>query len=295
MSRCGTRAGTSTSPTRGRASAAGCGWACIPTRARAWINALLCGPGHADHRAQRLRGRAARRSRRRCAPTPSSSIQQADRTAADLPGHACAGSGQAYDDPAALLRGEAGRPVERGDGSGVDHRRARRTSTGSRPATRSRARCRGTVTVDGRDVRRSTRWPGSATIPGGCATGGHGLGVERTASRRRHPCARRRHPDPRRAADRHRLRAARRRGRSSNCRPSTARETFARQRLTASAPSSTLQPGGLVADRRHPSAHAPVLLTSPDGRVSQFPRAWATVTTADGRTGVGWVEWNRNL
>jgi hypothetical protein len=21
---------------------------------------------------------------------------------------------------------------------------------------------------------------------------------------------------------------------------------------------------------------------------------WATVTTADGRTGVGWLEWNRN-
>ena len=37
-----------------------------------------------------------------------------------------------------------------------------------------------------------------------------------------------------------------------------------------------------------------MLLTSPDGRVSHFPRAWATVTTADGRTGVGWVEWNRN-
>lgn len=41
--------------------------------------------------------------------------------------------------------------------------------------------------------------------------------------------------------------------------------------------------------------HAPVLLTSPDGKVSQFPRAWATVRTADGRTGVGWLEWNRNL
>ena len=41
--------------------------------------------------------------------------------------------------------------------------------------------------------------------------------------------------------------------------------------------------------------HAPVLLTSPDGRVSHFPRAWATVTTDDGRTGVGWLEWNRNI
>jgi hypothetical protein len=40
--------------------------------------------------------------------------------------------------------------------------------------------------------------------------------------------------------------------------------------------------------------HAPVLLTSTDGRVSRFPRAWATVTTTDGRTGVGWLEWNRN-
>jgi hypothetical protein len=40
--------------------------------------------------------------------------------------------------------------------------------------------------------------------------------------------------------------------------------------------------------------HAPVLLTSSDGRVSRFPRAWATVTTADGRAGVGWLEWNRN-
>ena len=40
--------------------------------------------------------------------------------------------------------------------------------------------------------------------------------------------------------------------------------------------------------------HAPVLLTAADGRVSQFPRAWATVTTEDGRTGVGWLEWNRS-
>lgn len=45
------------------------------------------------------------------------------------------------------------------------------------------------------------------------------------------------------------------------------------------------------------AAHAPVLLVAPgeDGRVSQFPRAWAKVRTADGRSGVGWLEWNRNL
>lgn len=43
------------------------------------------------------------------------------------------------------------------------------------------------------------------------------------------------------------------------------------------------------------AAHAPVLLVAADGRVSQFPRAWARVRTADGRRGVGWLEWNRNL
>ena len=31
-----------------------------------------------------------------------------------------------------------------------------------------------------------------------------------------------------------------------------------------------------------------------DGRVSQFPRAWVEIATADGRTGVGWMEWNRS-
>jgi hypothetical protein len=71
-----------------------------------------------------------------------------------------------------------------------------------------------------------------------------------------------------------------------------ARETFSDNDLPAST-TIAFNPGDLVAtiDIR---GHAPVLLTSPDGRTSHFPRAWATVTTADGRTGVGWVEWNRN-
>jgi Ecdysteroid kinase-like family len=54
------------------------------------------------------------------------------------------------------------------------------------------------------------------------------------------------------------------------------------------------EPGGIAADV-DVRGHAPVRLTAADGRVSQFPRAWAAVSTADGRTGVGWVEWNRNL
>jgi hypothetical protein len=56
----------------------------------------------------------------------------------------------------------------------------------------------------------------------------------------------------------------------------------------------TLDPGEITADV-DARGHAPVRLTAPDGRVSQFPRAWAIVSTADGRSGVGWVEWNRNL
>jgi hypothetical protein len=54
------------------------------------------------------------------------------------------------------------------------------------------------------------------------------------------------------------------------------------------------RPSDLMAATIDIRGHAPVPLTSPDGRVSHFPRAWATVTTADGRTGVGWLEWNRN-
>jgi hypothetical protein len=42
-----------------------------------------------------------------------------------------------------------------------------------------------------------------------------------------------------------------------------------------------------------PIAFGPILLTSPDGRVGRFPRASARFFTADGRTGLGWVEWNQ--
>ena len=42
-----------------------------------------------------------------------------------------------------------------------------------------------------------------------------------------------------------------------------------------------------------PLAFGPLRLTSPDGRVSLFPRAMCRVHTADGRAGTGWVEWNR--
>ncbi|MCV7433802.1 DUF7064 domain-containing protein [Mycolicibacterium bacteremicum] len=72
----------------------------------------------------------------------------------------------------------------------------------------------------------------------------------------------------------------------------TAAETFGDDDLPV-ATTLSLSPVGIeaVADV---AGHAPVLLTAADGRTAQFPRAWATVRTADGRTGVGWLEWNRN-
>jgi hypothetical protein len=55
----------------------------------------------------------------------------------------------------------------------------------------------------------------------------------------------------------------------------------------------TMAPGPLTAIINI-RGHAPVRLVALDGRVSFFPRAWAAVETTDGRTGVGWLEWNTN-
>ena len=54
-----------------------------------------------------------------------------------------------------------------------------------------------------------------------------------------------------------------------------------------------LQPGDLELDLE-PLGHAPLALVDDDGRVAQFPRSWCRVAAADGRTGVAWIEWNRN-
>ncbi|MGH9138389.1 MAG: hypothetical protein ACRD0G_15310 [Acidimicrobiales bacterium] len=42
-----------------------------------------------------------------------------------------------------------------------------------------------------------------------------------------------------------------------------------------------------------PLAFAPVLLTGPEGQLSRFPRAMCRFTADDGRTGLGWTEWNQ--
>ena len=55
----------------------------------------------------------------------------------------------------------------------------------------------------------------------------------------------------------------------------------------------TLDPPGLQLDIE-PLAFGPLRLLSPDGRVSHFPRSMCRVRCRDGRSGVGWVEWNLN-
>ena len=45
--------------------------------------------------------------------------------------------------------------------------------------------------------------------------------------------------------------------------------------------------------RAVPLAFAPVAMTSPDGRVSHFPRALCQFIADDGRSGYGWTEWNQ--
>ena len=42
-----------------------------------------------------------------------------------------------------------------------------------------------------------------------------------------------------------------------------------------------------------PLAFGPVVLEAPDGRISRFPRAVARFVAADGRSGLGWIEWNQ--
>ncbi len=71
------------------------------------------------------------------------------------------------------------------------------------------------------------------------------------------------------------------------------RESFGANGLPLNA-TLMLNPGEITADVDM-RGHAPVCLTAADGRVSQFPRAWAAISTSDGRSGVGWLEWNRNL
>jgi hypothetical protein len=72
----------------------------------------------------------------------------------------------------------------------------------------------------------------------------------------------------------------------------TATEQLAHDGLIACAFAELHPPGLRLAIE--PLAFGPLRLASPDGRISAFPRAMCRLRCADGRSGLGWVEWNLN-
>jgi hypothetical protein len=68
----------------------------------------------------------------------------------------------------------------------------------------------------------------------------------------------------------------------------------------------TIDPDGLISAAQvvtgpdellldvEPVGFGALRLVATDGRITHFPRAMARVQTADGRTGIGWIEWNIN-
>lgn len=260
----------------------------VPNQNVAWINALICGPDmptvalldfHAALPENPNDFEAAGIRMRHVATEPLREYRVE-----------VSGSAQVYDDPAALLRGEPGRPAELAmdlvwttSGTPYAYRIATRYEI---PCTVS-----GTVTADGRtyeftgvpaqrDHSHGVRdwwsmdWVWSALhLDDGTHLHGVDLripGMPPVSVGYIQP------PD----------------GKVIETTAVTAEATLDDDGLPLTT-ILTMEPGPVVAtvDVR---GQAPVRLDAPDGRVSFFPRAWAAVQTADGRTGVGWLEWNTN-
>ncbi len=201
------------------------------------------------------------------------------------------GRGQSYTDPAALLRGEPGEPVDVAlnlqwitDGTPYQYRLTTRYEI---PCTVS-----GTVTVGGRNYTVDS-------VPG---QRDHSWGVRDWWSMDWVWSAL--HLDDGAHLHAVNIRIAGmpevsigylqdRVGSVTELNSIAARETFDTDGLPVSA-TLAVDPGGVTATI-DVIGYAPVQLVAPDGRISQFPRVWANVNTADGRSGVGWLEWNRNL
>ncbi|MDT5072381.1 MAG: hypothetical protein QOH82_1701, partial [Mycobacterium sp.] len=259
----------------------------IPNQGHAWINALLCGP-HMPTIAV-LDFEAALPVVHTEVHTEAVDLELEATVPLQSYRVSLRATGEAHDDPADLLRGKSGRPVDlemdlvwTTAGTPYQYRLSTRYEI---PCTVS-----GTVSADGRSFEFtgvagqrdhswaardwwSMEWVWSALhLDDG--THVHGLDL-------RIPGA------PRMAAG-----YVQRQGDVVELQTVIARETFGDDDLPLGT-SLEIAPGDTTATIVV-QGHAPVLLTSTDGRVSRFPRAWATVTTTDGRTGVGWLEWNRN-
>lgn len=257
----------------------------MPNENRCWVQALLCGPEMPTIVVSDFD-----------APLPSdpARVHTADiefTHGATVPLQSypvtVRGRGQAYDDPAALLRGETGRDVDAAfelvwttQGAPYQYRI---TSRYEIPCTVS-----GTVTADGRRYvfeevagQRDHSWGARdwwgmewvwSAIHLDDGTRLHGVDLRIPGLPQMGVGYSQQH------------------GVVTELKSVTTREEFGANDLPLSA-EFTLD--SVVLDARA-VGQAPVLLVATDGRVSHFPRAWATVTTRDGRRGVGWFECNRN-
>ena len=260
----------------------------MPNQNVAWINALICGPeiptvACVDFEAPLPENpndiRSGTTEMRHAATDPLQEYQVT-----------VSGPAQAYDDPAALLRGEPGRPTD----LGMD---LTWSTTGTpyayRIATRYEIPCTvsGSLTADGHTYR-FTAVPGQRDHSHGVRDwwsmdwvwsalhledGTHLHGVDLRIPGMPPVSVGYIQPPDEPVIETTSV---------------TADATLADNGLPL-ATTLTMQPGPLIATIEV-RGHAPVRLDAPDGRVSFFPRAWATVQTTDGRHGVGWLEWNRN-
>jgi hypothetical protein len=259
----------------------------IPHQGHAWINALLCGPHlptiavldfEAALPADHTRVRTEDVDPRLEATEPLQSYRVSLR-----------GRGEAYDDPGDLLRGVSGRPVD--------------------------AAMELTWTTAGTpyQYRLSTRYEIPCTVSGTVTADGHSFAFAAVPGQRDHSWAARDwwsmewvwsalHLDDGTHVHGLDLRIpgapplaagyVQRDGHVVELDAVVARVEFGDDDLPVGTTLELTPDGTIVTIQVR--GHAPVLLRSADGRISRFPRAWATVSTADGRSGVGWLEWNRN-
>lgn len=261
----------------------------VPNQNVAWINALVCGPDMPTVALLDFQ-----------APLPDdpavvhgdgAEMRHGAITALQSYRVEVRGSAQEYDDPSALLRGEPGRPVE----LAMD---LTWTTAGTPYA-----------------YRITTRYEIPCTITGTVEIGGRSYQFEAVAGQRDHSHGVRdwwsmdwvwnalhlddgthlhgvdlRIPGMGPVSVGYQQRAGEPVIETTTV---TAQATFADNGLPLTT-TIDFEPGPITTTVQV-RGHAPVRLVGPDGRVSYFPRAWVGVTTADGRSGVGWVEWNRNL
>ena len=262
----------------------------MPNEGIAWVNALLCGPGMPTIAVNDFE--VALPGDPGAVQTDAFELTHAATQPLQTYRVSLRGSGQAYHDPSALLRGEAGRPVEltmdlHWSTAGIPYQ-YRLTPRYEIPCTVSGTVGFGDSTIEVNAVAGqrdhswgvrdwwSMDWVWSALH---LQDGTHLHGVDlRIPGAPPIGVGYIQRPDG---------------GGLIELQTVTAQETFGDNGLPVGTDLS-LEPGGVTA-RVQIMGHAPVLLTASDGRVSRFPRAWVTVETDDGRTGVGWLEWNRSL